>query len=81
MHLQVLNFVQCGHRMSKHVIGNNSDRRDNTVHLGIHTHIVLVLPNFLLCSFSFTLSQVLDMLDQGDCSDKACNIAVILQRL
>lgn len=38
---QLFSFAECGHRMSKHVDGNNSDRWDNTVHLGIHilTHI------------------------------------------
>lgn len=54
MHLQLLSFVQCGHGMSKHVDSKNSDRQDNTVHLGIRIHIntvVFVLPNFLLCSF------------------------------
>ncbi len=30
MHLHIFSFVECGHRMSKHVDGHNSDRWDNS---------------------------------------------------
>ncbi len=29
MHLHIFSFVECGHRVSKHVDGHNSDRWDN----------------------------------------------------
>ncbi len=30
MHLHIFSFVECGHRVSKHVDGHNSDRWDNS---------------------------------------------------
>ncbi len=43
MNSQLVSFVECGHRMSKHLDGHNSDRWDNTVNLGIHINLVAVV--------------------------------------
>ncbi len=43
MNSQLVSFVECGHRMSKHLDGHNSDRWDNTVNLGIHINPVAVV--------------------------------------
>ncbi len=67
--------------MNKHVDDNNSDCWDNSASRYTHTYtqffFYLTLHSVLF--FSFTMSQVLVMLDPDDGTDKACNTAVVPQ--
>lgn len=51
MNSHIFSFAECGHRMSKHLSGHNSDELDN-MNLGIHINaIAVVTENYTMTKY------------------------------